>query len=128
QLLYPLQLFLTTLEVVAGEGWHVAQGRRRCEWPMVYWFSTHSTGYRTPESATPIFSGAHSCTDASAGLAVEPQEANGVLLQDQRPHLVLDRQLLEVGEPAVRCQQRVVGAEHDLLLEQGVGARPRVWG
>src|SRR5207302_776665 len=48
------------------------------------------------------------------------QLARRALLQNQRPDLVLDRKLCEVGEPAIRTDQREVRAEQHLLLEQRV--------
>ena len=51
----------------------------------------------------------------------QPQGADRVLLHDQRPDLGLDVQRLEVGDPALGAQQRVVRAEEHLALEQAVG-------
>ena len=51
----------------------------------------------------------------------EAEEPGRVLLEDLRADLVLDLQLLEVGQPAVGREDRVVGAEEDLVLEQRVG-------
>ena len=50
----------------------------------------------------------------------QPEQPPGVLLHDQRPDLVADRDLLEVGHPPVRRQQRVVGPEQHLVLQQRV--------
>src|SRR3954464_1757740 len=52
--------------------------------------------------------------------ASEAEHPRGVVLEDQRPDLVLDLQRREVGEPAVRGEDREVGAEQDLALEQAV--------
>src|SRR2546423_324164 len=41
----------------------------------------------------------------------QPEQPGGVLLEDLRFHLVLDRQLVEVGEPPVGGEDGVVGAE-----------------
>src|SRR5262249_35635942 len=49
--------------------------------------------------------------------SLQPEERGGVLLQDQRPHLVPERRLLEVGEPAVGRDQREVRAEQHLRAE-----------
>ena len=49
--------------------------------------------------------------------SVEPQHPHRVFLQDQRAHFVPYRDFFEVGQPAVRSDQRVVGAEEYLLLE-----------
>src|SRR4051794_19939418 len=57
-------------------------------------------------------------SDRSAG---EAEHAHGVVLENQRPDVVLDVQLVEVGAPAVRGDDREVRAEQDLALEQRVG-------
>src|SRR5438067_12812 len=44
-----------------------------------------------------------------------------ILLQDQRPHLGLDRQLVELLHPTLGRDHGVVRAEQDLLLQQRVG-------
>src|SRR5690348_17255690 len=51
----------------------------------------------------------------------QPEQPGGVLLEDLRPDLVLDRQFGEVLEPAVGGEDGEVGAEEDLVLEQRVG-------
>src|SRR3954454_2621211 len=51
----------------------------------------------------------------------EPEQPGGVLLEDLRLDLVLDRQLREVAEPAVWGEEGGTRAEEDLVLEQGVG-------
>ena len=53
-------------------------------------------------------------------LLLRSEQAGGVLLEHQRPHLVVDLELLEVAQPAVRRDHRVVRAEQDLVLEQRV--------
>src|SRR3954449_2949998 len=51
----------------------------------------------------------------------QAESADGVPLHDQRLDLVADFQLLEVLQPPLRPEQRVVGAEQHLVLQQGVG-------
>src|SRR3954453_13215032 len=51
----------------------------------------------------------------------EPEQPGGVLLEDLRLDLVLDRQLREVTEPAVGREAGEVGAEEALVCEQVVG-------
>src|SRR6516225_4468898 len=58
---------------------------------------------------------------SGAGGGQEAEQARRVLLEDLRSYLVLDRQLGEVGQPAVRGEQREVRPEQDLVLQQGVG-------
>src|SRR3954453_7131822 len=53
----------------------------------------------------------------SPNLLVQAEQARRVLLEDQWPHLVLERRLLEVGEPALRRDQRVVGAEEHAVAQ-----------
>src|ERR1700729_93583 len=53
-------------------------------------------------------------------VAVQTEQARGVLLEHQRPHLVADRQLLEILQPAVGRDQREVRSEQHLV------AQPRV--
>ena len=48
------------------------------------------------------------------------EQAGGVVLEDLGPDLGLDVELVEVGQPAVRGDDRVVRAEQDLVLQQGV--------
>src|SRR5213079_301521 len=50
----------------------------------------------------------------------QAQQACRVLLEDLGADLVLDLELREVREPAVRGQDRVVRAEEDLVLEERV--------
>src|SRR5215471_9838243 len=58
---------------------------------------------------------------SAAGGWQQAQQPRRVLLEDLRSYLVLDRQLGEVGEPAIRGEQREVRPEQDLVLQQGVG-------
>ena len=53
--------------------------------------------------------------------SVQPEQAHGVLLEDQRAHLRLDVELVEVGEPAIRRDERIVGAEQHPVAQQRVG-------
>src|SRR5690606_12902888 len=54
----------------------------------------------------------------TASLRREPEQPGGVVLHDQRLYLVLDLQLGEVGQPPVRGDQGIVGAEQHLPFEQ----------
>ena len=65
---------------------------------------------------------ASGCDRAADGLDHRrvPSEPRRVLLQHERPHLVLERRRLEVGEPAVGRDQREVRAEQHLRPELGV--------
>jgi len=49
---------------------------------------------------------------------VEPEQPDRVLLEDERPHLGLDADLVEVLEPSLRRDNRVIGAEQHFVLEQ----------
>ena len=51
----------------------------------------------------------------------EPEQPHRVLFQNQRPHVILDTDLLEIRQPAIRRQQRVVRPEQHLCFEQRVG-------
>src|SRR3954447_15273774 len=59
--------------------------------------------------------------------AAEAEEPYGVVLEDLGPHRILDVELLEVGQPAVRLDHREVGAEEDLVLQQRVGVLDQLW-
>src|SRR5690349_20054855 len=51
----------------------------------------------------------------------EIEHAYRVVLEYLRPHLRLDVELAEVGQPPVRRDQRIVRTEHHLVLQQRVG-------
>ena len=51
----------------------------------------------------------------------EPEQAGRVVLEDLGPDLRLDLEQLEVAQPALRGQQRIVGAEQHLVLQQRTG-------
>src|SRR3712207_5381542 len=53
--------------------------------------------------------------------SAEAEHPDGVVLEDQRPDVVLDLELLEVGQPPVGGDDREVRAEQHLALEQRVG-------
>jgi len=47
----------------------------------------------------------------------EPEQPDRVLFENERPHFVFDRDLFEIGQPAVGRQQRIVRAEQHLVLQ-----------
>src|SRR3977135_4505439 len=51
---------------------------------------------------------------------LQPEQAHRVLLQDERPHLVADGDLLEIGKPGSGRQHPVVGSEPPLVLEERI--------
>ena len=57
---------------------------------------------------------------AAEDLGRKPEQPGGILLQDQRSHLVPEVRTREVLEPAVRRDQRVIGAEEDPVAQQRV--------
>src|SRR6204780_5003341 len=54
------------------------------------------------------------------GLSRELEKAGRVLFKNERAHLVLDLDLVEVGQPALRTDHWPVGTEKHLLLEKRV--------
>jgi hypothetical protein len=58
---------------------------------------------------------------AVAALTAKAEGADRVLLQDQRPDLRLERGLLEIGDPAVRADEREIRAEQHFLAQLAVG-------
>src|SRR5690242_18560553 len=56
----------------------------------------------------------------------ETEQPDGVVLEHQGTDLVLDRELLEVAQPAVGGDQRVVRAEEHLVLERPVRVADQV--
>jgi phosphatidylinositol alpha 1,6-mannosyltransferase len=59
------------------------------------------------------------CFGGSATLT-QREQPRRVFLQDERPHFVANSDCGEIRHPAIRCDQRIVGAEQHLLLEQRV--------
>src|SRR4051794_30768545 len=57
----------------------------------------------------------------------QAKSADGVPLHDQRLDLVADLQLLEVLQPPLRPEQRVVRAEQHFVLQQRVGRTHQLW-
>jgi aminopeptidase N len=76
-------------------------------------------------SAHPATTCAAPCRSARAprddDLTAEPEQADGVVLEDLGPDLRLDVEQLEVAQPAFRGEQRIVGTEQHLVLEVGTG-------
>src|SRR5438067_12368199 len=60
------------------------------------------------------------CSPVRRALA-EIEYAYRVVLEYLRPHLRLDVELAEVGQPPVRRDQRIVRPEQHLVLQQSVG-------
>src|SRR5688572_4191392 len=56
-------------------------------------------------------------TSSEVSSSSELQQIDGVALQDQRPNFFADIDLLEIGKPALRRDQRVVRAEQYFSLE-----------
>src|SRR5437667_3717108 len=56
----------------------------------------------------------------TAATLPQAQQPSRVLLQDQRPHLGLDLQALEIRQPAVGLDQRVIRAEEHAILQERV--------
>jgi phenylacetic acid degradation operon negative regulatory protein len=73
--------------------------------------------------AAPPWPPCHDPRQAPAGGSAggEPEQPDGVVLEDLRAYLGLDRQRVEVGQPAIGGDQRIVRAEQDPVLQQGVG-------
>jgi glycosyltransferase involved in cell wall biosynthesis len=60
------------------------------------------------------------CFERGAKLT-QREQARGIFLQDERPHFIANSDSGEIGHPAVRCDQRVIGTEQHLFLQQRVG-------
>src|SRR5690606_2154940 len=65
--------------------------------------------------------------DAISALSCQAEQPGGVLLQDERPYVGPNVDLLEVRQPAVRRDHGVVRTEQYLALEQGVGVLDKQW-
>jgi uncharacterized protein YfiM (DUF2279 family) len=50
----------------------------------------------------------------------QPEQPHGVLFQNQRPYFIANRNLLEIREPSIRRDPRIVGSEQDFVLEHRV--------
>src|SRR6202453_4628397 len=54
-------------------------------------------------------------------LVTKTKQLNRIVLQNLGPHLRLDVKRLKITQPPLRGQQRIVGAEQDLVLKERVG-------
>jgi len=55
------------------------------------------------------------------GSGIEAEQLDGILFQNEWPHLRLDGNLLKIGQPAIGGDERVIGTEEYLVLEQCIG-------
>ena len=85
---------------------------------------SHGPGCSTPQAGRVpvVIVCAHWFTieQSEVGPLAQSEKPHRVFLQDERPHLRLDVEALEVGEPAIRRDDRVVGAEQHPLAQQRV--------
>ena len=55
------------------------------------------------------------------GKTSDLQKLPRIVLEDQRSHFVLDRNISEILQPAIRRDRRPVGAEQHFVLQQRIG-------
>src|SRR5437763_7078735 len=99
----------------ASGAWRPAPSPARCggSWPT----RSRTCAVRPPYALPP----GEPRRAVSRGRLAEPEQAGRVVLEDLGPDLGLDLEQVEVAEPALRGQQRVVGAEQHLVLQQRTG-------
>src|SRR6266496_6218867 len=83
----------------------------------------HQRRLRLMDGSEPpeILEGNLQASSSNRALRSQSEQAGRVLLEEQRLDLVAEASRLEVGQPAVSGDHRMVAPEQHLVLDEGVG-------